>query len=101
LKEGLYATLISYIIKVDIMGRVQVNLKLEEGLVREVERLIKQGYFSSKTEAFTKALQLLIRKYKEDELRRRIESIREGTENLPSVTEAVIEAHEEEDVAWG
>lgn len=65
--------------------------------MREVEKLVKQGYFSSKTEAFTYALKILIRLYRAEELRRRIDEIREGTEKLPSVTETVVEAHEEED----
>lgn len=76
---------------------MQVNLKLDEDLVREVEKLVEQGYFSSKTEAFTYALKLLIRRFKAIELRRRIDWIREGTEELPSVTRAVVESHEEED----
>lgn len=79
------------------MARVQVNLKLDEKTVREVERLVEKGYFSSKTEAFIKALQLLIKSQKAEELAKRIDEIREGTEEAPSVTEAVVEAHEEED----
>ena len=79
------------------MARVQVNLKLDEKAVREVERLIEKGYFSSKTEAFMRALQLLIKYHKAGELAKRIDEIREGTERAPSVTEAVVEAHEEED----
>ncbi|PDM26260.1 hypothetical protein CP083_04770 [Candidatus Bathyarchaeota archaeon B24-2] len=79
------------------MGRVQVNLKLEEGLVKEVEKLIKQGYFNSKTEAFVEALRLLIRSYKAKVLIEQIEEVRESTEGLPSATEAIVEAHEEED----
>ena len=79
------------------MARVQVNLKLDEKAIREVERLIEKGYFSSKTEAFMRALQLLIKSHKAGELAKRIDEIREGTEQAPSVTEAVVEAHEEED----
>jgi Arc/MetJ-type ribon-helix-helix transcriptional regulator len=79
------------------MARVQVNLKLDEGIVKEVERLVEQGYFSSKTEAFMKALQLLLRAHKTEELVKRLEDVREETENMPSLTEAVIESHEEED----
>ena len=79
------------------MARVQVNLKLDEKAVREVDSLIEKGYFSSKTEAFMRALELLIRSHKAGELAKRIDEIREGTERAPSVTEAVVEAHEEED----
>ncbi len=79
------------------MARVQVNLKLDEKTVKEVERLVEKGYFSSKTEAFVKALQLLIKSHKTEELAKRINTIREGTEEAPSVTEAVVKSHEEED----
>jgi len=79
------------------LARVQVNLKLETSLVREIEKLVERGVFSSKTEAFSEALRLLIRSYKARELIERIDRIREGTEEMPSVTKAVIEAHEEED----
>ncbi len=79
------------------MGRMQVNLKLDEEVVREVERLVEQGFFSTKTEAFMKAIQLLLRTYKAVELIKRFDEVREGTEEMPSLTEAVIESHEEED----
>ena len=79
------------------MARVQVNLKLDEKMIKEIESLVERGYFSSKTEAFVKALQLLIRSQKAEGLAKRINEIREGTESAPSVTEAVVKAHEEED----
>ena len=82
---------------VDCMARVQVNLKLDEKTVKEVERLVEKGYFNSKTEAFVRALQLLIKSQKAKELARRIDEIREGTEEAASVSEAVVKAHEEED----
>jgi Arc/MetJ-type ribon-helix-helix transcriptional regulator len=79
------------------MARIQVNLKLDEGVLREVEKLVEQGCFNTKTEAFTKALQLLIRTHKAGELAKRFEEVREGTEEVSSLTEAVIESHGEED----
>ncbi|MEM1658990.1 MAG: ribbon-helix-helix domain-containing protein [Candidatus Jordarchaeales archaeon] len=79
------------------MAKVQVNLKLDEGIVRAVEELVRKGYFSSKTEAFSRALQLLVRHYKAGELSRRFDEIRKGTEDMPSLTEIVVRSHEEED----
>ena len=73
-------------------------MRLDEKIVQEVEKLVAEGYFKSKTEAFTEALKLLIRQYKVDHLKRRLEKIREGTEKLPGVTEAVIASREEEDL---
>jgi Arc/MetJ-type ribon-helix-helix transcriptional regulator len=80
-----------------LMARVKVNLKLDEGIVKEVERLVEQGYFSNKTEAFMKALQLLLRVHENEEVVKRFNCVREETENMPSLTKAVIESHEEED----
>jgi len=62
------------------------------------DRCPKRGI--SRTEAFIQAFKLLIRYYRIKKLKRRFESIREGTEALPSVTEAIIASHEEEDLAW-
>jgi len=76
---------------------VQVNVKLDERLLREVEKLVEKGHVKTKKEAFERALQLLIKSHKALELAGRIDKVREGTEAMPSVTEAVIESHEEEE----
>ena len=78
------------------MGRRQVNLKLDEELLKETEKLVELGFFNNKTEAFTQALKLLIRTYMAEDLKNQIEEVRRETEKLPSVTKAVMEAHEEE-----
>ena len=79
------------------MAKVQVNVKLDEKLIKEVTELIDKGYLKNKTEAFTEALRLLLRKYKADEIKMKMDQIRRGTEKLPSVTGAVVESHKEED----
>lgn len=43
------------------MAEVQVNIRLDEKMVKEIERLVEEGYFSNKTGAFIQALKLLIR----------------------------------------
>jgi len=78
---------------------VQVNVKLDEKLLLELEKLVEKGYVRTKKEAFEKALQLLLKSYKASEFAQRIDRVREGTEAMPSATEAVIESHEEEDQA--
>ncbi len=83
------------------MTTVQVNIKLDKELAEEVEELVRRGIFRSKKEVFIQALKLLIRKYKAEELRRIMDEIREGTERMPSATEAIIRSHEEEDVLEG
>ncbi len=77
---------------------VQVNVKLDEKLLREVEKMVKEGHMKTKKEAFEIALLLLVKSYKGKELAKRIDKVREGTEKLPSVTEAAVESHEEESV---
>ncbi len=83
------------------MTTVQVNIKLDKELADEVEELVRKGIFRSKKDAFTQALKLLIRKYRAEELRRIMDEIREGTEKMPSATEAIIRSHEEEDMVEG
>jgi len=75
---------------------VRVNIKLDEKILKEIEELLKKKYVKTKKEAFEKALLLLIRQYKASEIAEKINMIREGTEELPSVTKAIIESHKEE-----
>jgi len=75
---------------------VQVNLKLDESLVGQVDWLLEKGHVKTRKEAFERGLLLLLRTCKVAELEERIERVREGTENMPSVTEAVVDSHEEE-----
>lgn len=75
---------------------VQVNVKLDEKILKELEELLKKKYFKTKREAFEKALLLLIKSYKASEIIEKMNTIREGTEEKPSVTKALIESHEEE-----
>lgn len=76
---------------------VQVNVKLDEKLVAQVEQLVEKGLLKTKKEAFEEALKLLLKSRKAQEIQARIDRIREGTEAMPSVTEAAIRSHEEED----
>jgi len=46
------------------MSRIQVNVRLRKELVVEIDNLVRSGRFSSKREAFSEAIRLLIRTYK-------------------------------------
>ena len=59
--------------------------------------MVEKGYVETRKEAFEKALQLLIKSHKAVELEERIKRVKEGTEAMPNVTEAVIKSHEEEE----
>ena len=46
------------------MGRVVIlSVKVPKEIVEEIDRLIKYGIFSSRSEAIRRAMALLIRKY--------------------------------------
>jgi Arc/MetJ-type ribon-helix-helix transcriptional regulator len=83
------------------MTRTQVNVKLDDELLRQVERLVESKTYASKTEAFTEALRLLLRSQRGKALLQRIDKIREGTEAYPSASHALIEDHEQEDAQLG
>jgi Arc/MetJ-type ribon-helix-helix transcriptional regulator len=87
------------------MGReadkTQVNVRLERELVAEIDELVRSGRFSSKTEAFSEALRLLMRAHKGEELARLLDEIREGTGAYPSLTDALAASREEEEGPLG
>jgi Arc/MetJ-type ribon-helix-helix transcriptional regulator len=83
------------------MARTQVNVKLEDELLKQVESLVESKVYTSKTEAFTEALKLLLRSQRGKALLQRIDKIREGTEAYPSTSHALIEDHEQEDARLG
>ena len=83
------------------MEKIQVNVRLERGLVAEVDELVRSGHFRSKTDAFSDALRLLIRAHKGEALAERIDRIREGTEGYPSLTDALAASREEEEEPLG
>jgi len=80
--------------EVYFVARVQVNLKLDEKTVKAVEKLVEEGRFENKTQAFMEALRLLLMSCKAEDIAKRIDEIREGTEKAPSVTKVVVRAHE-------
>jgi Arc/MetJ-type ribon-helix-helix transcriptional regulator len=83
------------------MAKTQVNVKLEDQLLKQVESLVESKVYASKTEAFTEALKLLLRSQRGKALLQRIDKIREGTGGYPSASHALIEDHEQEDARLG
>jgi len=83
------------------VDKTQVNVRLERELVAEVDELVRSGRFSSKTEAFSEALRLLMRAHKGEALARRMDEIREGTGAYPSLTDALVASREEEEGPLG
>lgn len=79
------------------MTSVQVNIRTTPFLANELDHIVQDGYFRSRSEAMNEAIRLLIRRYKLAKLESKLASARDGTGNLPSVTEALLEARKEED----
>ncbi|MFH0860760.1 MAG: ribbon-helix-helix domain-containing protein [Candidatus Altiarchaeota archaeon] len=76
---------------------VQLNVRTTPVLVDEVDKVVEKGYFRNRTEAVNEALRLLIRRYQLMRLEERMNKVGERTRELPSVTDAVVNSHREED----
>ena len=81
----------------DILTSIQVNIRTTKFLVNELDRIVKEGYFKSRSEAMNEGIRMLIRRYKMAKLEADLLDIRKGTKDLPSVTDALLKAREEED----
>ena len=79
------------------MSTIQVNINTTPFIVEELDRMIDENIFSSKSEAINEAIHLLIKKYRLSKIEKKIDSVRMDTENFRSVTEAVLSSREEED----
>ncbi len=75
---------------------VQVNVKLDEKLVKELDKMVESGFVGTKKEAFERAIGELVKEYRAEEFKARINKIRSGTRSFRSVTEEVVSGHEEE-----
>ena len=66
-------------------------------LVDELDKIVKAGYFRSRTEAVNEAIRLLVKRYELIKIKTRIESIKEDTEEYPELSYIVESIHSEED----
>jgi len=72
--------------------------KARQKIIQGVKKQREIRSFKSKINAFIEALKLSRRQQKIEHLGKILEEIREDTEKLPRVTEAVTTSHEEEDL---
>ncbi|ODS42055.1 MAG: hypothetical protein MSIBF_01535 [Candidatus Altiarchaeales archaeon IMC4] len=72
-------------------------IKTSPILMDELDYVVDKEHYRSKSDAINDAIRFFIKKHKLSMVDWKIERIREGTEGLPSLTEAVVESHEEED----
>jgi Arc/MetJ-type ribon-helix-helix transcriptional regulator len=80
-----------------MISSIQVNIRTTEFLVNELDRIVKDGYFRSRSEALNEGIRLIIRRYKLAKLESKLLEAKQGSKDLPSVTDALIRAREEED----
>ena len=81
----------------DILTTVQVNIRTTPFLAKELDLIVKEGYFRNRTEAVNEAIRLLIKRYELSKIKASIESIREDTEKYPELSDVVESMREEED----
>ncbi|PKP57293.1 MAG: hypothetical protein CVT89_04730 [Candidatus Altiarchaeales archaeon HGW-Altiarchaeales-2] len=74
-----------------------ITINATSVLARKLEYAVTEGHYKNKSAAILESINLLIRKHKLQKIRMRIMRSREGTENMPSLTEIIIKSHEEED----
>ena len=79
------------------MATVQVNIRTTEFLAAELDKIVQEGYFRSRSEALNEGIRLILRRYQLAKLESKLAKAKEGTKDLPSVTEALIKARAEED----
>ncbi len=79
------------------MSSVQVNIRTTEFLATELDKIVEEGYFKSRSEAMNEGIRMLIRRYQLAKLESKLIKAKEGTETYDSVTEALLRAREEED----
>ncbi len=79
------------------MTTVQLNIRTPEGLIQDLDQMVGSGYFKNRTEAVNEGIRLLVRRYMIIQVSKRIDEIGESNFGEGSLTEALIEAREEED----
>ena len=79
------------------MSSVQVNIRTTRFLATELDRIVKEGFFRSRSEAMNEAIRILIRRYQVAKLESKLAKAKKGTKNLPSLTKTLLEARQEED----
>jgi Arc/MetJ-type ribon-helix-helix transcriptional regulator len=76
---------------------VTATFRTTRALMDEIDRLVKEGVYRSKTEAFNEGLRTIIRRYRADKAYQKILTVREDTGEYPPLARKIMEAHEEED----
>lgn len=84
--------------KVLCMTSLQINVRTSNTLVNELDSLVDHGIFRNRTEAVNEGIRLLIRRYKAMKIAQKIDQISKGKYGEGSLTKALLELREEEEV---
>lgn len=79
------------------MKSVQLNIRTSLSMMSELDNIVDQGLFRSRSEAVNEAIRLLIRKYKIMKIAERIDQIASENHGEGSLTEALLASRHEED----
>jgi len=77
---------------------VQLNVRTTKTLVDEIDNVVKQGRYRNRSEAVNDALRLFIRQYEMRKIEERMNYLAKKARGGPSLTKAVMESHDEEDM---
>ena len=80
-----------------IMKSYQLNIRTSKALLKELDTLVNQGLFRSRTEAVNEGIRLLIRRYKALKLAEKINSIADKNLGEKSLTETLFSIRDEEE----
>ena len=79
------------------LSSVQLNIRTSPILLDEIDTIVNKGLFRNRTEAVNEAIRLLIRRYKVMKIAEKIENIANQNLGNGSLTQALLDAREEED----
>ena len=79
------------------MASSQLNVRTSPTLINELDIMVDNGLFRTRTEAVNEGIRLLIRRYKAMRIADRLDEIAEKNLGDKSLTDTLLELREEED----
>jgi len=78
----------------------QLNVRTSPTLIHELDVMVDNGLFRTRTEAVNEGIRLLIRRYKAMRIADKLDEIAENNLGDKSLTDTLLELREEEDTRW-
>ena len=80
------------------MTSTQLNIRTSPALVHELDVIVESGLYRTRTEAVNEALRLLIRRYRIMKISKQIEDMAESSGIDDSITKALLDSREEDNI---